>query len=442
MAWQERLKDAAYTSPSGKRITFDFENVSRVTVKKTAAFDFPDAKGTYIQDLGTAGRRYPFRVFLWGNNYDIAATALEDALAETGEGTLEHPVYGSVQVVPFGEIKRRDDLTTSANQAVLEIAFWETTGVLYPLSQTDPASEVLDGLGVFNDGAADQFNNVTSLATTVEQSTLAAKYNDLLSAAKTGLQVVADVQEDVAQQFNAIYDSINEGIDVLIRDPLTLAFQTQLLLQSPGRALADIKARLDAYKNFATSLVTSSGTTSAGNDSDSANLFHATDQFASGAIVGAVVATVNTPSQGSGAQATAGFQSRTDAVLAADELLTLLETVTTWRDDNFRALSQTSDPAASVSDIGTLLRQSTDTGELYDSLQKLVAQAAGMIIAQSFSLKQERSIVLDRDRALVELVAELYGNIDSELDFFISSNNLGGSEILSIQKGRTIVYYV
>lgn len=442
MAWQERLKDAAYTSPSGVRITFDFENVSRSTVKKTAAFDFPDANGTYIQDLGTAGRRYPFRVFLWGNDYDIAAAALEDALAETGEGTLEHPVYGSVQVVPFGEIKRRDDLTTSANQAILEIAFWETTGVLYPLSQTDPSSEVIASVEEYNEGAAEQFENVTSLSSTVEQSTLAAQYDDLLATAKTGLQAVADVQQDVQQQFNAIYDSVNDGLDILIRDPLTLAFQTQLMLQSPGRALTDITARLDAYKNLANNLIGSSGATSAGGSSANANLFHAYDQFASGAVVGAVVATVNTPAQGSGAQATAGFQSRTAAILAADGLLSILETVTAWRDDNFRALSQTGDPSSSVSDIGTLLTQSTDTGALYDSLQKAVAEAAGMVVSQSFSLKQERSIVLSRDRALVELVAELYGVIDSELDFFISSNNLSGSEILSIPKGRTIVYYV
>lgn len=68
--------------------------------------------------------------------------------------------------------------------------------------------------------------------------------------------------------------------------------------------------------------------------------------------------------------------------------------------------------------------------------------AAGMVVSQSFTLKQERALVLSRDRGLVELVAELYGTIDAELDFFISSNNLSGSDILSIPKGRTVVYYI
>jgi len=60
----------------------------------------------------------------------------------------------------------------------------------------------------------------------------------------------------------------------------------------------------------------------------------------------------------------------------------------------------------------------------------------------SFSLKQERSIVLDRARTIVDISAELYGEVDAQLDFLINSNNLSGSEILEVPKGREIVYYV
>jgi len=49
---------------------------------------------------------------------------------------------------------------------------------------------------------------------------------------------------------------------------------------------------------------------------------------------------------------------------------------------------------------------------------------------------------LSRDRTIIDLVGELYGNIDDELDFFINSNNLSGNEILELPKGKEIVYYV
>jgi len=44
---------------------------------------------------------------------------------------------------------------------------------------------------------------------------------------------------------------------------------------------------------------------------------------------------------------------------------------------------------------------------------------------------------------VIPLVAELYGEVDAPLDFFIRSNNLTGDEILlEIPKGREIVYYI
>ena len=78
----------------------------------------------------------------------------------------------------------------------------------------------------------------------------------------------------------------------------------------------------------------------------------------------------------------------------------------------------------------------------YQRLQEAVAITAGFLVEISFTLKQESIIILDRPRTIVDLVAELYGTVDDELDFFITSNNLSGSEILELPKGREIVYYI
>ena len=116
MAWNDRIREAAYTSPSGERLTFGYENVSKKIDKKTTGFEFPDADGTFVQDLGHSGRKYPLRVFFWGSDYDQEADAFEAALLERGTGKLEHPIYGTVDVVPFGTITRRDDLKTGATR--------------------------------------------------------------------------------------------------------------------------------------------------------------------------------------------------------------------------------------------------------------------------------------------------------------------------------------
>jgi hypothetical protein len=70
-----------------------------------------------------------------------------------------------------------------------------------------------------------------------------------------------------------------------------------------------------------------------------------------------------------------------------------------------------------------------------------VALTAGHLVETSFTLLQERRIVLDRERTIIDLAAELYGSVDDRLDLLINSNDLTGSEILELPRGRTIVYY-
>lgn len=83
-----------------------------------------------------------------------------------------------------------------------------------------------------------------------------------------------------------------------------------------------------------------------------------------------------------------------------------------------------------------------DTGESYRALQNASALAVGFLVELSFTLAQEHRIILDRPRTLIDLVAELYGEIDPQLDFFINTNDLSGDEIIELPAGREIVFYV
>lgn len=411
MAWNDRIREAAYTAPSGTRLTFDYEDVSRSFDKKTTSFEFPDADGTYVQDLGRSGRRYPLRVFIWGEDYDQQAAAFETALMETGTGRLEHPIYGVVDVVPFGSVTRRDDLKTAANQAVIQVTFWETIGLIYPSVQGDPASVVTAAVEEYNAAAAAEFDEITSLDSAVEQASFKASYTALIDSVSGGLQAVADTQDDVRKQFNAIVDSINTGIDILVGDPVTLAFQTALMIQAPARALTSIEARLVAYNDLMASVTTSLAVP--GNDARNSNDFHTKDLYASTYATGAVVSVVNNQ-----------FTTRTDAIAAAEALLDLFDGLVVWRDANYQSLAE------------------VDTGAAYQQLQEAVALAAGFLVEISFTLLQERRVVLDQSHTVVDLSFQLYGGVDEYLDFLISSNDLSGSEVLEVPRGREIVYYV
>ena len=421
MSWVDRLREAAYTSPSGERLTFHYENVATNIEKRTTGFEFPDVDGTFVQDLGHSGRKYPLRVFFWGGDHDTEADTFDAALIERGAGTLEHPMYGTVTVVPFGVISRRDDLKTAANQSIMDIVFWETTDVIYPSAQDDHASLVLSAVSDYNDATASEFANIIELDSAVSVANFKNKYSALLNNTQSKLQAIANVKDDVRDQFNAIVDSINTGLDILVTQPRTLAAQTALFIQSAARAIPNVQGlslstlvnsftsagpRLSAYDELSRDVI-------AEPSDDDPNVFNTNDLYTSTYVTGAIISVINNK-----------FVTKTEALSSADFILTLMGDVTDWRDANFESLGE------------------IDTGGSYQKLQDAVALTVGFLVEISFSLKQERSITLDRQRTIIDLTAELYGSVDDELDFMINSNNLSGVEILELEKGREIVYYI
>ena len=407
MSWVNEIREGAYTSPvSKKRIVFQFEDVSLVRPKKTTAFDFVDADGTYMQDNGLRGDQFPLRMYFSGSDYLAQAQLMLDYLSEKGAGYLEHPLYGAYDVVPVGDLARRDDLKTAANQAVFEITFWASIDIIYPLAQDDPSAAVLSAVDRFNAAIANGTASALSLNSAFKKATFKNKYTALLSTVSTTMRNIAAAQASVLATFDTVVASINEGIDVLVDDPLTLAFQTTIAIQAPARAAAAIRARLDGYKNLASDIVN-------GGSSSNSNDFHTQDLYASSYVSGSILSALNTQ-----------FFSKPQAIQAASDILTQLDDVVAWRDANLLAL-------------GIL-----DDGGAYQQLQDAAALAAGFLVQISFTLKQERSIVLTSPRNIIDLCAELYGSVDDMLDFFIISNDFSGEEIVEIPRGRRVVYYV
>ena len=415
--WQDRVREAAYTSPSGNRVAFVYENVSYRITRKGTAFNFPDANGTYVQGMGLTGRRFPLLIYFWGDNYDLNATNFESALGEAGTGKLEHPMYGVRNVVPFGEISRRDDLKTAANQAIFQVTFWDTIGVIYPQGQGDPSSAVLNSVDSFNAAASQQYASSVSLDTALEQTSGKNVVQKLIDDVDAGLTAIADFNESRSRAFRANIDSINNGIDVLIKKPLTLATQMVIAAQAPARAQALITDRLEAYQNLLNSLTTGPNAVQIpGLDSNNSNSFLSASLMGSAYVSSSILSVVNNT-----------FETKGDALAAAEVVQAQFEQVNAWQEANYASL----EPAGLV-----------DTGEAYQALQEATAITIGFLTQISFSLKQERTIVLDRPRTIIDLAAELYGSIDDKLDFLINTNMLTGSEILELPAGRSIKYYV
>ena len=416
MSWEDRLQEAAYSSPAGVRLTFQFEDVSEVFSKKTTAFDFPGVNGTKIQDNGHSGRRYPLRIFFSGESCDIDAQIFLGMLRETGIGKLEHPIYKTVDVVPFGDITRRDHLKTAANQVVYDVTFWETIDAIYPTSTTNSSATVVNSVTEYNEAASDQFDDSVDVSDPASESRFRNEYSAIFDRTVSVLQPIADSQDDTQRSFNAAHDSIASSLTLLSDRPDILADQSIFLTQTPSYSQgSSAAARLSAYSGLTSSFIGSEDSI-ADPDSDryASNTFHTRDLFCMTYITGMVLSSINSE-----------FVTKSDALTAAEDVSENFNALAAWRDLNYLALGE------------------VDTGTAYQKLHDAVSICIGALVEISFSLKQERRITLSRSRTVIDLISELYGCcIDEELDDFILANELTGSEILELKKGREIVYYV
>jgi prophage DNA circulation protein len=440
-SWQTRLKEAAYTSPSGNRIVFAYEALSREFDKRTAEFSFAGVDDSYVQENGYTSRRYPMRCIFSGANCDRQATAFEAALLETGVGKLEHPVYGAIDCLPYGTVKRSDDPLTEGNQSVVDVTFWTTTGAVYPQSQSHPQSEILAALDGFDQAAAQSFEQATSLDSEVEKVSAKATVRKMLREATAALEPISNKVTAVNNEFRDLNSIANQSLDVTIGNPLQLALQVTNLLRAPGRAASGLADRLDGYKRLGANIMASAagtpalklaaGTSLTARTTGIANDFHISDLFATSAVAAVVASMVVDPVANDGEEATQQFTSRQDALTAAEAVLQQYDEVVAWRDQGFADLG-------GVEELGAY---QVDTGGAYQALQTATALCAGFLISLSFSLADERFIELENDTTIINMAAQLYGQVDERLDFLINTNELTGSEILELPRGSRLVYY-
>ena len=429
MPWEDRLREAAYTPPSGDRLVFQYTDVTTSTPKRTTIFNFPGVDGAYVQDNGIGARALPLRCFFSGGDHDLEASAFETALLERGVGRLEHPFYGTFDVVPTGSIKRRDDLRSAANQTIIEVRFTRTLAAVYPQNQTDLASDVLAAVDALGAAAGEQFAESTDLSTVAAKEKTKASTTNAITAIRAALSSAAAVTAETEEAFNDALTAIEDSLDTLIDTPAALAtalFEATLI---PGAGTADIDVRLAGYAALADTVASSAAAnpatafqlgvvlpqllTSVAND------FHVAALTLWSAVAGSVVSVVENQ-----------FAARPDAIAAADAVLVEFDDVVIVLDAGYATLASVDAPGG------------IDTGEAYQALQDSVALAAGFLVEISFTLLPERILVLDRPRTIIDLSAELYGDIsDAQLDILIDNNDFSGSEILEVPRGREVVYY-
>ncbi len=443
MSWEDRITEMVYTSPVSKTVfTGIFEDLSKEIIKKTTAFTFPDVDGVFVQDLGSAGRRYPTRWIFSGEDYDLLAESFDSAIEEKGAGVFQHPLYGTFDVVPFGTIKRRDDLVTAANQAVYDITFYETIKIIFPVSELSAGNAMREAIEIYSGPVADpdtgeeepgkaaeNYETALSVETAEETTSFIDSAKAGLRKIKKAMAQIAATTAEIERAFNDIADLLDETVTTLVGGPLLIATQMIALTRLPSQAAGSIQSKLDAYGNLLSSLTTgTSNQFTPGNDSQSGNAFTNNNLIASLAVLGAIESTISENTV---------FTTRTETIQAIENLDQKFEDYINWSDINRERLIQGVLPTrrSGTNDL-------IDTGEAYQQLLNVFSISQGRLTQIAFSALQERSVILTRNRTFIDFAAEFYNQLDEQYDFIIQSNKLTGIELFEIKKGREMVYYV
>lgn len=411
MPWQDRIQIAVYTSPSGSRFEFEYENVSLASEKKTAVFLFPEKDGAFIQDLGQAGRSFPFTLFFSGEDYDIQADLFLASLEEKGIGKLEHPLYGTRVVVPTGTITRRDDLVTGANQAAFGITFSETIeNITFPESVESQNASITDGVNAFEAQAATEFAEQIEIVTASESIDIQNELDDQLVVTDNALSPIAATDEETFTAYETVKTSYENNIPNIGDDPESVGQQGILLQRIPGTAATTFETKFDGYSQVINTIASQIYEPSA-TSLIPRNKFFAALKNSYTAIVALSEGALISP-----------FGTRSEAVLASENILDLYDFLQDWQDDNIDSL------------------EVIDPGESYDTMTVVVSQIVAFLINLSFELPVERRVILGEDRQMIEYIAEVYGDL-TQLDFFIMTNDLTADEMEILPKGREVVYY-
>lgn len=410
---------AVYKSPSGQEVPFDFEDISSQYDLKAAVFESASGDGTYVQPNGHTSGRFPMAAIFHGSGYELRAEAFLSAVLESGVGVLTHPQYRNpINVVPVGTVDRFDGYKSGTNQTIFAVTFFETTGLL-----VGGDKDIKQSFDALLDASAADFSGGIDTDNVVDEKSLLNRVKSTVKTIQKVMKAGSQGLENATKGIEAVGDSIDRGIDLLIGQPLTMARQMQILIGEPARQADGAKAKLEAYGNLADSIF---GTPNAEQNKytrETINAFHTNALVAKTTIGNAAILAVAGSDQ---------FETKADYLYWADFLQTKLDAMQEWIDNNFEAIETT-----------TIDRGAIDIGGGMSDLRDTVAKAISDLITGSFEAKTQMSRDLAGEMTQIDLCYELYGTADHDhLDLLARTNNFSGDEYFLIEKGRRIVWYV
>ncbi len=248
-------------------VPFFVDAAERTSGRKLVIHEFPDRDDVIVEDFGRSRRGYQIDGYVIGADYLEQRDRLLAALEQRGEGILEHPYYGTLNVVHPKHTAR--ETRTEAGIAYVAMEFVEV-----PRLVSDAAAEPAASAIAAIDGTADAAHSastgnllvayqpsrrVTTAPGIARARTLppwtfgsvTAQVEHFSQSMKTALRPAIRSVDDLAAMTRAC-DGFQLSAASLVRNPVALTSALASLFASlitwPSTARAGVIAMLQAYR--------------------------------------------------------------------------------------------------------------------------------------------------------------------------------------------------
>jgi len=415
MEFLERLEKLKYQSPKRKIFELQFDTLERSGGKKIAVNEFPNQNETNEQELGNIANRFPITCYITGENYDREADRFWKALEENGVGTLDHPRWGSYDVIPI-TYRQTEEFVDGLGRAMFVIEFIR----YYP--EANAFYKILNDIAGIVQLVIDAIDFALSFAESINRfgraigrtiGTSLSEVNRIEGRTKDLLSQFGKQKKNFGVRVQELKDAINNkqkdierNLDKLLSEPANLVQELNQLFALPCRVVSSIEAKINGYSDM---LVFT------GNQLNQPNLiitgYEATIQ---GCVSTAIMSSlVQSTLEGE-------LNTRSQAILVAETLYQSNQTI------------------KNIYDRVTALGGTVDYN-VYFEIQRFINLCQRLLIDRTLNLPTERKVILQKEISPIKFCYEVLNDI-SKVDAFIDFNRLVGDEILLMPEGKEVRY--
>jgi hypothetical protein len=423
MSSRDRLIVPAYTSPvTGTRTTWTYRTAFTTGFKKRLdSRRFVGVDGTNRRDLGFDIDDYPMACIFNDVDHDLTARDFVETLKETitpgNPGILEHPRDGVVPVV-VADVMVTHNPTKDGSETIVEVVFQHQTELPGNLGES-PIVATEKQLANVNAASASDFNLAQSIANAGDRLATIQEMTSQINKIGETMGAVVAANGQALTTFNTIKDDILRNIDTLVKAPLTLATQTQQLVQTVLATPGEFSAKAQGWKDLYTASVGESqlfdvSRTDANRNRVSSQSLTAVSALSAN-LANVVIQIDDFPSK------TAAF----DALADAQQQILNLAADLDYMQDTFE------------SEI--MQKRYFSNRETYSEFQKLIRIAKAGTQQAAQRLRTSVSIKTQIDTHLLQLAADYHQDVSDEtLDFIIAQNGLTIDNMFLIPRGSEI----